>query len=350
MSRDILLSLIDPDPDQPRQHFDQAAIDELAQSIAANGLAVPVLVRPVAGERFMLVHGERRWRAVSQLGWQTIPAEVRDLTIDESRWLALVENVQRADLSPLEEARAFRARLDEGLTQAELARRIGKSQSYIAHKVRLLTLPSEVQDAVAARQLSEGHARQLLRLHKDALPHEWIIGAARQCLREAWSVRRLELQIAFELMVNVPRQWGEVDTVGYTFKDLVQLEKRLAPGASEFMPELHVRTERALGRCLSFSKRIWEEYDMPGFAIHILENTDLAIVAWFEHLDEDRRRWNVGSLEDWLKYVLVPVEVFHPFIDELFKETPQMSRLQYWQRAIPWAVAYYDENIDKVLP
>src|SRR5262245_3518578 len=127
MSRDIPLSLIDRDEAQPRQHFDAAALSELAQSIAANGLAVPILVRPV-GERFIIVHGERRYRATQSLGHETIAAEVRDLSADEARWLTLIENIQRADLSPIEEARAYQWWLNQGMTQEQLGQRIGKSQ------------------------------------------------------------------------------------------------------------------------------------------------------------------------------------------------------------------------------
>ena len=163
MSRDILLSLIDPDPSQPRKTFDEGALDELAQSMAANGLAVAVLVRP-AGDRYLLVHGERRWRAAGRLGWQTIPAEVRDLDPEQARWLALVENIQRADLSPIDEARAYQAALSEGLTQTALGQKVGKSQSYIAQKLRLLGLPEPLQFYLDRLAISEGHARQLLRL------------------------------------------------------------------------------------------------------------------------------------------------------------------------------------------
>jgi ParB/RepB/Spo0J family partition protein len=163
MSRDILLCLIDPDPEQPRQHFAPDALDELAGSMAESGLAVPILVRPI-GERFVIVHGERRWRAAQSLGWETIPAILRDLDPETARWLALVENVQRADLTPLEEAFAFKGFLDSGITQRELGRRIGKSQSYIAHKLRLLTLPSPLASYLVSGALSEGHIRALLRL------------------------------------------------------------------------------------------------------------------------------------------------------------------------------------------
>lgn len=163
MSRDILLSTIDTDPTQPRRHFDPAQLEELAASIRENGLIQPILLRPV-GDRFMLVQGERRLRAVQSLGWVGIPAEVRDLDPDEARWLTLVENIQRADLSPVEEAHAYAAMLDQGITQTDLGRRIGKSQSHIATKIRYLALPDEIQTALATRQITEGHAKQLLRL------------------------------------------------------------------------------------------------------------------------------------------------------------------------------------------
>lgn len=167
MSRDILLNQIDPDPDQPRKHFDEASLKELAQSIQANGLAVPILVRP-NGERFMIVHGERRYRAVAILGWESIPAEVRDIDPEGAGWLALVENVQRNDLSPIEEALAYQARLSKGLTQEQLGQRIGKTQSYIATKLRLLKLPQPIQDCLNTRAITEGHAKQLLRLDSES--------------------------------------------------------------------------------------------------------------------------------------------------------------------------------------
>lgn len=163
MSRDIPVSLIDRDPKQPRQTFDPVALDELAQSMAANGLAVPILLRP-AGDRFIIVHGERRYRAACSLGWATIPADVRDVPPEEARWLSLIENIQRSDLSPIEEARAYQSHLADGLTQTQLAQRIGKGQSYIAQKLRLLTLPDPLQLLLDRKAITEGHARQLLKL------------------------------------------------------------------------------------------------------------------------------------------------------------------------------------------
>ena len=119
MSQDINLSDIRPDPEQPRKHFDQIKLEELAQSIETNGLIVPILLRPIE-VGFIIVHGERRYKAFQILGRETIPAEVREMTREEARRLALIENVQRADLNPIEEARAYRAMLDTGLTQKQL--------------------------------------------------------------------------------------------------------------------------------------------------------------------------------------------------------------------------------------
>jgi len=171
MSRDILLSLIDADPEQPRKHFDTTQLDELAQSMAANGLAVSILVRP-AGERYTIVHGERRYRAALSLGWETIAADVCDVAPDEAPWLALIENIQRADLSPIEEARAYRARLDTGITQEALGKRIGKSQSHIATRLRYLKLEPEMQEALHTGVITEGHAKQLLRIEHSDQRHD----------------------------------------------------------------------------------------------------------------------------------------------------------------------------------
>lgn len=187
MSRDILLSVIDRDAGQPRQHFDEDALTGLVESMAVTGQVVPLLVRP-DGDRYVIVHGERRWRAAQRLGWETIRAEVRDVTAEDARWLSLVENVQRQDLSPIEEAVAFRDRLAEGVTQAELGRRIGKSQSYVAQKLRLLQLPDEVQGALARRELTEGHGRQLLKLDDPAKQAE----LCDQAVGEKWTVAQLQ--------------------------------------------------------------------------------------------------------------------------------------------------------------
>jgi len=190
MSQDIPVNLIDPDPGQARKHFDQQALNELAESISTSGLAVPILVRP-AGDRFVIVHGERRWRAAQLLGWAAIPAEVREVTPEEARWLALAENIQRADLTPIEEAEAYRGMLETGITQTELGHRLGKSQSYIATKLRFLRLPAEVQEGFSKGAITEGHAKQLLRLENASEQIELYL----RCAGREWTVERTRLEV-----------------------------------------------------------------------------------------------------------------------------------------------------------
>ncbi|MEJ6010274.1 ParB/RepB/Spo0J family partition protein [Novosphingobium aquae] len=157
------ISLIDPDPNQPRRHFDEAALVELAESIAARGVIQPVIVRPVGQGRFQLVAGERRWRAAQRAQLHEIPALVRELSDRDVMALALIENLQREDLNPVEEARAYhRLSEEEGLTQAEIARFVDKSRSHVANFQRLLQLPDVVLDHVQEGRLSMGHARALI--------------------------------------------------------------------------------------------------------------------------------------------------------------------------------------------
>jgi ParB family chromosome partitioning protein len=160
------LAEIRPNPEQPRKHFGD--LTELAASIQEHGLLEPVLVRPVPGG-YELVHGERRWRAAAAAGLKTIPAMVRDLSDDEAFVAALVENIQRENLNPIEEANALKRLIDGGRTQAEAGALVGKGQSYVAHKLRLLTLPEPIACYLSDGTLTEGHARQLLRL-RDAYP------------------------------------------------------------------------------------------------------------------------------------------------------------------------------------
>ena len=154
---------IEPHPDQPRRHFDDTALDELAASIAARGVIQPVIVRPFGQGRYQLVAGERRWRAAQRAQLHEIPALVRDLTEREVMALALIENLQREDLNPIEEARAYhRLAESEGMTQAEIARMVDKSRSHVANFQRLLALPEGVIALVETGDLSMGHARALI--------------------------------------------------------------------------------------------------------------------------------------------------------------------------------------------
>lgn len=157
------VSSIEPHPDQPRRHFDDAALDELAASIAARGVIQPVIVRPLGGGRFQLVAGERRWRASQRAQVHEIPALVRTLTEREVMALALIENLQREDLNPIEEARAYQRLAEhESMTQADIARMVDKSRSHVANIQRLLSLPDPVIMLVEKGELSMGHARALI--------------------------------------------------------------------------------------------------------------------------------------------------------------------------------------------
>lgn len=166
MSRDIPLINIQPDRDQPRKRFDDGALRELADSMRENGLLSPILVRPTGDGAFVIVHGERRFRAARLLNWQTIAATVRDLSAEDARVFAILENVQRENLTPIEEARAYQHLVDAGMTQTEIGAKMGKSQSYIATKLRLLNMPDFLQSMLDAGFVTEGHVKQILRLRK----------------------------------------------------------------------------------------------------------------------------------------------------------------------------------------
>ena len=180
------IASIEPLPGQPRKHFGEAALSELADSIASRGVIQPIIVRALAGGRYQLVAGERRWRAAQKAKLHEIPALVRELDEREVLALALIENIQREDLSPVEEARAYRRLSDEqDMTQAQIAKLVDKSRSHVANLQRLLALPDEVLDMVEAERLSMGHARALIG-HDDA------IELAKRAVEDGLTVRDVE--------------------------------------------------------------------------------------------------------------------------------------------------------------
>ena len=172
----LAVAAIAPHPEQPRRHFEESALDELAASIAARGVIQPVIVRPQGPGKWQLVAGERRWRAAQRAQLHEIPAIIRDLDEREVMALALIENLQREDLNPVEEARAYhRLAEDEGLTQAEIARMVDKSRSHVANLMRLLALPDGVIGMIEDGRLSMGHARALVGADDAlALAHETV--------------------------------------------------------------------------------------------------------------------------------------------------------------------------------
>lgn len=288
MSRDILLSLIDPDRGQPRQNFDEDKLAELAASMDAKGLIQPIMVRPNGDDgRFAIVHGERRYRAALSLGWDTIRAEVRDVDADEAHWLALIENVQRRDLSPIEEARAYQGRLAEGITQTELGKRIGKSQSYIAQKLRLLKLPTDVQAAVGDG-IAEGHARQLLKLGDSDQQNE----LCQRAKAEEWTVAQMQEAVDLIRPITLEEK-AEFERCERVIGDyLSQLRKASHPPNPDNFLEVAIWGEQRiaylntqpvttlLGRQNDIAAvRLWLEWAAGG-ALNALEREEGTLMTW----------------------------------------------------------------------
>lgn len=196
----LKISLVDPKSDQPRKYFDKESLEELAESIRENGLLQPILVREYGQGRYQIIAGERRFRACKIAGLSEIPAIILDRTDKDVAEIALIENIQREDLNPVEEAMAYRSLATEyGMTQEDLSLRVGKSRSAIANSVRLLDLPDEILTMVASRELSAGHARTLLGV-KD---REDMILLAQIASEQELSVRRLEEEVK---RINKPKK------------------------------------------------------------------------------------------------------------------------------------------------
>lgn len=224
---DIKLSLIDPKSNQPRKHFDNEALSQLADSIGAHGVLQPIIVREVVGGRYQIIAGERRWRASKLAGKSDIPCIVVDKDDLKAAQIALVENIQRENLNPLEEALAYRALAKEyEMTQEELSAQVGKSRSAIANSLRLLDLPEDVLPLVAGGELSAGHARTLLGL-KD---RSRIPALAKKVVELGLSVRETENEVK---RLNKPPKTVDESEV----KELVN-----------YAEELEEKIFRALGR------------------------------------------------------------------------------------------------------
>ena len=224
----LKISLVDPKSDQPRKYFDKEALEELSDSIRENGLLQPILVREYGEGRYQIIAGERRFRACKLAGLTEIPAIVLERDDKAAAQIALIENIQREDLNPLEEALAYKSLKEEyDMTQEELSERIGKSRSAIANSIRLLDLPDEILTMVAARELSAGHARTLLGV-KD---REDMILLAQFAAEQDLSVRQLEEQVK-----------------------KINKKKKPAPEVEEEEPfvdyfrEMELRIQRQLGR------------------------------------------------------------------------------------------------------
>jgi ParB family transcriptional regulator, chromosome partitioning protein len=187
--RELPVEVIKPNPNQPRTKIDPESLSALASSIEANGVVQPLLVRPLPDGSYELIAGERRWRAAQAAGLSKVPAVVRDQELAERLQVALIENMVREDLNPVDEARACSALVDElGLSKEELARRVGRSRPAVSNLIRLLDLPDEALELLESGQLSEGHGRALLSADGNDVRRR----LARDAARAGWSVRETE--------------------------------------------------------------------------------------------------------------------------------------------------------------
>lgn len=221
---EVELSEIAPNPQQPRVRFDEESLEELAASITEVGVLQPIVVRPGDPEgTYVLIAGERRLRAAAAAGLTSIPAVIRSAESDE-RYLteALIENVQRKDLSPLEEAAAYRNLLEDfGMTHEQVAARVGKSRSAVTNTLRLLQLPVPIQGMLEREELSAGHARALLSLDDEA----YALHIAERAVAEGWSVRAVEEAVKERSVVEEPkpRRFAEIRPAA-----IIELEERLS--------------------------------------------------------------------------------------------------------------------------
>ena len=239
--RELPLELIAANPDQPRRYFDQDALVALAESLKERGVLQPVLVRPVPGGTYELIAGERRWRAAQIAGLESVPAMVRPDDDAASLELALIENMAREDLNPLEEARACAALVEElGLTRDEVGRRVGRSRVAVSNLLRLLDLPDLALMLIEDGSLSEGHGRALLM----APDHDARRRLARDAATKGWSVRETEQRAraaaaqedapAAGAVAPHPDQVAAADRLGDAFGRALGAEVRVTPRASGY--------------------------------------------------------------------------------------------------------------------
>ena len=199
---ELPINEIIPNRDQPRKTFDEAALEELAESIKQHGVLQPLLVRPIPSGGYQLVAGERRWRACRMARLNKVPVVIKELTDTETMEIAIIENLQREDLNPIEEAEGLQALIDKcGYTQEEVAASVGKSRPAIANSLRLLRLPQEVRDMTKNGEISAGHARALLAFDNDAI----MLEAAKNIVSKKMTVRDVE-RLAKIKETNAPRR------------------------------------------------------------------------------------------------------------------------------------------------
>ncbi|MDD2955548.1 MAG: ParB/RepB/Spo0J family partition protein [Oscillospiraceae bacterium] len=248
----LRVSEIEPNKGQPRKDFDEGALADLADSIRVHGVIQPLLVRPVPTGGYQLVAGERRWRASRMAGLAEVPVVIREMSDNEVMELALIENLQREDLNPLEEALGYQALIEaHGMTQEQVAQTIGKSRPAVANALRLLRLPQEVSELVRQGALSAGHARALLGMESP----EQIIAAAKLAVEKELSVREVE-KIA---RISAP----------------APVKEKKEPKKENYYRELELALETAMGRKV----KIHSKGKKGALEIEYFDKEDLAALA-----------------------------------------------------------------------
>ena len=193
---------VEPNRDQPRKNFNQSALEELAKSIEQNGIIQPILVRPMADGSYQLIAGERRWRAARMAGLTEVPVTIREMSDEEASIFALIENLQREDLNPVEEAEGLKSLIESyGFTQEEAADKVGKSRTAVTNTLRLLKLPSSVRNLLSDGKITAGHARALLGLDEE----KEMLKIAETTVAQDLSVRQVEKMVKYALQGEKPK-------------------------------------------------------------------------------------------------------------------------------------------------
>lgn len=253
--RMVAVTEIKPNPMQPRHEFDAERLHELADSLKQNGMMQPLVLRR-QGEGYAIIAGERRYRAARLAGFDEVPATVMD-NVDDNRMLelALIENVQREDLNPMETAEAYKRLIDTcGLTQQDLADRIGKSRTGVANQLRLLSLPNSIAQLVRAGKLSEGHARSLLALDSE----QEMLGLANQVLEDSLSVRQVEQKVTRgkKRRLIPKRKLPALAEAESQLKQLLGTSVKIIPGLKRGRIEVEYYSDEDLDRLLELFRRI----------------------------------------------------------------------------------------------
>lgn len=277
----LRMSDIEPNRSQPRQQFDDTSIAELADSIRQHGLIQPIVVRPM-GAGYQIVAGERRWRACRMLGQNEVSAIIKDFTDEETAQIALIENIQREDLNPIEEAQAYRSLMEEyGMTQEQLSKTVGKSRSAIANAVRLLNLPEALVEMLRKKEISAGQAKAIAAVDNE----EDMISLAKDAAAGKISVRGIEKIAAKGAAENVPEEKAVSEKTDGVKTENAENSKTAETAAAEegsfcestpFITEMQISLEKHLGRKVRISSKDGER---GSITIDFYEQSELSEIA-----------------------------------------------------------------------